>query len=64
MFLIAVSKKGIIDIVEKCKNKMSTDCDDIDITVVKRVIEGVFQSLSFMCNLSFQTGKFPGLTFE
>lgn len=59
MFLIAVSEKEIIDIVKKCKNKMSTDCDDIDITVVKRVIEGISQPLSFICNLSFQTGKFP-----
>ncbi len=27
--------------------------------IVKRVIEGISEPLTFICNLSFQTGKFP-----
>ncbi len=38
---------------------MSTDCDDIDMMVVKRVIEGISKRLTYICNLSFQTSKFP-----
>ncbi len=30
MFVTAVDEKEIIDIVNNCKNKMSTDCDDIE----------------------------------
>ena len=27
--------------------------------VVKKVIEGISEPLTYICNLSFQTGKFP-----
>ena len=59
MFLTAVDEKEIINIVSKCTNKTSKDCDDIDMTVVKRVIEGISKPLTYICNLSFQTGTFP-----
>ena len=52
-------KKKIIDVVNKCKNKTSIDCDDIDIKTVKRVITGISKPLAHICNLSFQTGQFP-----
>ncbi len=59
MFLKAVKEKEILDIVKKCENKKSTDYDDIDMTVVKEVIEGILKPLTYICNLSFQTGLFP-----
>lgn len=37
----------------------SNDSDDINMTVVKRVIEGISKPLTYICNLSFQTGAFP-----
>lgn len=57
LFLSAVEEKETIDIVNKCKNKTSTDCDGLDMTIVKKVIEAVAQPLTYICNLSFETGK-------
>ena len=59
MFLTAVEEKEIIDMVNKCKYKTSTDSNEIDMKVVKKVIEGISEPLTYICNLSFQTGKFP-----
>lgn len=41
MFLKPVEEKEIIDIVNECKNKISTDYNEIDMKVVKRVIHGI-----------------------
>lgn len=41
MFLTAVEEREIVDIVMKCKNKKSSDCNDIHMTLVKKVIEGI-----------------------
>ena len=46
MFLTAVEEKEMIDIVNKCKYKASTDYNDIDMKIIKKIT----------CN---QTGKFP-----
>ncbi len=58
MFLTAVDDREILDFVNKCKSKTSTDCDDVDMYVVKMVIEGSLKPLTYICNLSFQTGTF------
>ena len=54
-----MGEKEILDIVSKCKNKRSTDCDGIDMTIIKKVIEEIIQPLTYICNLSFQVGTFP-----
>uniref|UniRef100_A0A3Q3EUW8 Reverse transcriptase domain-containing protein n=1 Tax=Labrus bergylta TaxID=56723 RepID=A0A3Q3EUW8_9LABR len=59
MFLTAVEESEIIEIVHKCKNKTSTDYNDIDMRIVKQVIQGIAKPLTHICNLSFKTGKFP-----
>ncbi len=59
MFLTAVEEKDIVDIVGKCENKKSTDCDDIDMTILKKVIDGISKPFTHVCNLSFLTGTFP-----
>ncbi len=59
VFLKAVEENEIINIVKKCKNKTSTDCNGIDMSLIKQVIEGVSKPLAHICNLSFQTGTFP-----
>ncbi len=52
-------KKEIINIVNKCKYKTSTDCNEVDIKIVIKVIEGISKPITRICNLSFQTGIFP-----
>ena len=59
MFVSAVNDREIIDIVKTLKNKKSTDCFDIDMTLVKSIIECIVQPFTYICNLSFQTGIFP-----
>ena len=59
MFLKAVDEIEIIDIVNKCKNKASTDCHDIDMKIVKKLIYGISKPLIHIFNLSFQTSQFP-----
>lgn len=41
IFLSAVEEREILDIVNKCKNKVSTDCDGINM-IVKNVMEVIF----------------------
>lgn len=45
-------------IVSKCKNKTSTDWNEIHMTIIKNVIDGSLKPLTYICNLSFQTGTF------
>lgn len=59
MFLRPVDENEILEIVNKCKNKKSTDYNDIDMTIVRKVIEEISKPLTYICNLSFQTGSFP-----
>lgn len=59
IILKMVEDKEIIEMVNKCKCKLSTDCSDINMTIVKKVIDGIVSPLTFMCNLSFRTGTFP-----
>lgn len=59
IFLSAVDEEEIRRIVRQYKNKTSTDCNDIDMSTVKTVIEGVVKPLTHICNLSFQKGTFP-----
>ncbi len=40
-------------------NKTSTDGNDIDMCLVKKIIEGIVDLLTHICNLSFKMGKFP-----
>ncbi len=50
-FLTDVEEKEIMDIVNKCSNKMSTDYDYIDMTLVKKIIDGISEPLTYICNL-------------
>uniref|UniRef100_A0A8C6T7P7 Reverse transcriptase domain-containing protein n=1 Tax=Neogobius melanostomus TaxID=47308 RepID=A0A8C6T7P7_9GOBI len=59
MFLKPVEEKEILDIVKGCKNKTSTDYYDMDMKTLKSVIESISKPLTYICNLSLQTGQFP-----
>ena len=48
MFLTAVDEREVVDIVTKCKNKKSTDCDDIDMTVLKKVIDVISKPFTYV----------------
>ena len=47
MFLKAVEKE-ILDIVTNCKNKKSTDLNEIDMTLVMKVFVGISKPLTFI----------------
>ncbi len=54
-----MTKREILDIVNNCKNKYSTDCNDIDMSLIKSIIEHVVKPFTTICNQSFLTGIFP-----
>uniref|UniRef100_A0A3Q3JDA1 Reverse transcriptase domain-containing protein n=1 Tax=Monopterus albus TaxID=43700 RepID=A0A3Q3JDA1_MONAL len=59
MFLKPIAEKEIIEIVNKCGNKTSSDSDGITMTTVKWVIEGICKPLTHIFNMSFRLGQFP-----
>lgn len=59
LFLSATNEQEVTNIVLKCKSKMSTDCHDIDMFLVKKTISKIVKPLTHICNLSFQSGRFP-----
>ena len=61
MFLSPIDECEVISVVNGCKSKTSTDCDDIDFRLIKSVITSNVKPITHTCifNLSFQTGTFP-----
>ena len=59
MFLSCITEKQLINIVRSCKNKASSDCDNINMLIIKSTFSSVLQPFLYICNLSFQTGIFP-----
>lgn len=57
MYLTVVTENDIMEIVHMWKSKTFSDCNDIDMKIVKKVFEGIVRPLTHICNLSFQTGK-------
>uniref|UniRef100_A0A672FVC1 Reverse transcriptase domain-containing protein n=1 Tax=Salarias fasciatus TaxID=181472 RepID=A0A672FVC1_SALFA len=59
LFLLATDEQEVINTVLKCKNKFSTDYYNIDMFLVKNVIFNIAKPFTYICNLSFQSGRFP-----
>ena len=59
MFLNPVDDQEIIRTVQSCKNKMSTDYNDINMLMVKQIITQIVRPFVHICNVYFQTGVFP-----
>ncbi|KAK2152791.1 hypothetical protein NP493_2406g00000 [Ridgeia piscesae] len=59
MFLSPIDEREVISVVNGCKSKTSTDCDDIDFRLIKSVITSIVMPITHIFNLSFQTGTFP-----
>ena len=59
MFLSPVDDQDIIRTVQNVKSKMSTDCNDLNMSMVKNTIAHIVKPLKHICNASFNTGIFP-----
>ena len=58
MFLSCITEKELTNIVRSCKNKASSDCDNMSMLIIKSTFSFV-QPFLYICNLSFQSGIFP-----
>ena len=59
MFLSPIHECAVISVVNGCKSKTSTDCDDIDFRLIKSLITSTVKPITHTFNLSFQNGTFP-----
>uniref|UniRef100_A0A3B3B6W1 Reverse transcriptase domain-containing protein n=1 Tax=Oryzias melastigma TaxID=30732 RepID=A0A3B3B6W1_ORYME len=59
IYIDEITEQDILTIVRKSKNKTSTDCDGIDMIIVKQTIDCILRPLLYIFNLSFRTGIFP-----
>lgn len=59
IFLAPTDELEITTVVKKFKQKRSTDCFDMDMSFIKKVIHCIVEPLVYICNLSFLTGIFP-----
>ena len=59
IFITSVNEQEILKIVNNFKNKKSTDHTNIDMMIVKNIIENIVKPFTHICNQSFQTGIFP-----
>lgn len=48
-----------MNIMRKCKNKLSTDCNKTGMAIVKEAIDGIVKLLTRICNMCFQMDTFP-----
>ena len=53
MFLSPIDECEVISVVNGCKSKTSTDCDDIDFRFIKSVITSIVKPITHIFNLSF-----------
>ena len=59
MFLRAVDDQDVIRTVQHFKSKMSTYCNDLNMSMVKNIIAHIVKHLKHICIVSFNTGIFP-----
>ena len=58
MFLPPIDECEVISVVNGCKSETSTDCDNIDFRLIKSIITSIVKPITYIFNLSFQTGTF------
>ena len=59
MYLEGVTEQEIISTVNQLKSKTSTDCDGLDMIIIKMTIDLISKPLCHIFNLSFTSGIFP-----
>ena len=58
-FLSPVNENEVMNTIQKCKNKMSEDSDNITMKFLKDVFQYILKPFTRICNLSFRDGIFP-----
>ena len=56
MFLTPVGEIEVSKVVASCKNKLSTDANELSMYIINRIIATI---VTYICNLSFKNGVFP-----
>ncbi|XDV36142.1 hypothetical protein PO909_005986 [Leuciscus waleckii] len=59
IFLESVQASDILAIVQKCANKKSNDYTDMNMVLIKQIIDVIIEPFTYICNLSFTSGMFP-----
>ena len=59
MFLTPVDEVEVSRVVASCKNKLSTDANELSMYIIKRIIATIVTPITHICNLSFKNGVFP-----
>ena len=59
MFLSDISEKELIRVVNNFKRKSSTDCHNINMSIIKDTVKQISKPLSHICNKSFENRTFP-----
>ena len=54
-----VVEQGIIKTVNNINNRVSLDCHDLNMKLVKSVIQHTVESFTYICDKSFEDGIFP-----
>ena len=59
MFLTPVDEMEVSRVVNRCKNKYSTDANELSMYVVKRIFVNIVTPVTHICNLSFKGSLNP-----
>ena len=59
MFIGGVTEYDVMKVVNNLKKKVSKDCNDIDMTIIKTIIDEIVTPFTYICNQSFLSGTFP-----
>ena len=58
MFIGGVTEYDVMKVVNNLKKKESKDCNDIDMTIIKTIIEDILTYFTYICNQYFLSGTF------
>ena len=59
MFVKLVETEEVLNTMKQCKNKSSTDSDDLSMNIVKSIADSIVLPFTHVCNLSLTNGIFP-----
>ena len=59
MFLSPITENDLLEVVKNFKPKNSKDLENVSMNTLKKLVTTIAEPLTYICNLSFQTGIFP-----
>ena len=59
MYIGRVTEYDGMKVVNNLKKKVSKDCNDIDMTIIKTIIDYIVTPFTYICSQSFLSGTFP-----